>query len=119
MVTQPFRKLAASSFIVLAAVAVAGDGVNLRITNDSIIDIFVTVRDTSARPAAVVVSHQRLNGFASIPVSVNSDESGLANVAWTAVRVDSSDHLCGHGEGRGLGNDAAVSVHADSDCGGN
>jgi hypothetical protein len=119
MAAQPHKTLGAFSAILLATVAVASDGVNLRITNDSVIDIFVTVQDTSTRPRTAVVAHQRVNGFASIPISVTPDATGLANVSWTAVRVDNSDRRCGHAELVGLNNDASVNVHADSDCSGN
>jgi hypothetical protein len=113
------KTLAVFSLMLLGAVALAGDGENLRITNDSIIDIFVTVQDTSTKPSIEVVAHQRVNGFASIPISVSTDATGLANVSWTAVRVDGADRRCGRGEQRGLNNDATVNVHADSDCPGN
>jgi hypothetical protein len=115
---QPYRrsKLGALPLLLLGVTALAGDGVNLNITNDGIVDIFVTVYDMSTN--AAVVEHQRINGFATIPVSVNADATGRANISWTAITVDSRDRRCGHAEQTGLQNDASVNVHADSDCAG-
>jgi hypothetical protein len=98
------------------ALALGGDGVNLKLTNDGIQDIFVTVHDVSSTPALTVVEHQRLNGFTSIPVSVSADGSGRANLEWTAISVDSHDQKCGHATKSGLAEGASVNVHVDSDC---
>lgn len=97
--------------------ALGGDGINLSVTNDGIVDIYVTVYDTSTNPRTAVASHQRINGFTSIPVSVSADAAGRGNISWTAVGVDSRDQRCGRGTSNSLTADANVNVHADSDCG--
>jgi hypothetical protein len=100
----------------LARLPLAGDGVNLKITNDSVIDVFVTVQDMNTNPKSVVLDHQRINGFVSVPLSVSAGPTGRANISWTAIRVDSSDRRCGHATVTGLDNDANVNVHANSEC---
>jgi hypothetical protein len=116
MAARRYKAPGALALALLAAIALAGDGVNLKITNDSVIDVFVTVQDASTNPPGVVLTHQRINGFTSIPISVAPDAVGLANISWTAVRTDPQDRRCGHGLKMGLANDATVNVHADSDC---
>jgi hypothetical protein len=116
MHAHPYKVLGAPTLMLFGAIALAGDGVNLRITNDSINDVFVTVRDMNTNPNVTVVDHQRINGFAKIPVSVSADATGRANISWTAIRVDDLDRRCGHAAQTGLDNDANVNVHADSDC---
>jgi hypothetical protein len=111
-------KLFGAALLVLCAAAHGDDGINLTVTNDGIIDIYVTVYDTSAKPRATVLSHQRVNGFTSVPVSVSVDAAGRGNVSWTAVGVDTSDQQCGHGSSNGLPGDANINVHVDSGCSG-
>jgi len=111
------KALGALSLVLIGAMALAGDGVNLKITNDSIIDVFVTVQDLNTNPKVVVLDHQRINGFVTVPLSVSAGASGRANISWTAIRVDSSDRRCGHATVTGLDDDANVNVHANSECG--
>jgi hypothetical protein len=94
----------------------AGDGVDVTITNDGIDDIVVTVYDLSIGPKAVVISHERINGNASIPISVSMDASGNASLSWTAISADANGRKCGHGDHVGLGNAGSLAVHADSEC---
>jgi len=110
-------RMLALSLVLLGTAALAGDGINLTITNDGIVDVFVTVYDVSTTPGTTAVEHQRINGFTSIPISVNADATGRGNISWTAVGVDTRDRQCGHGTKSGLANDAEVNVHVDSDCG--
>jgi len=105
-------------FLILCAAALGGDGINLTVTNDGIVDIYVTVYDTSVNPRATVLSHQQINGFTSVPISVSADAGGKGNVAWSAVSVDNSAQQCGHGTRSGLSGEANVNVHVDSDCAG-
>ena len=111
-------KLFGAALLLLCAAAHGDDGINLTVTNDGIIDIYVTVYDTSAKPRATVLSHQRINGFTSAPISVSVDATGRGNVSWTAVGVDTGDPHCGHGTSNGLSGDANVNVHVDSGCSG-
>ena len=117
-----YRPLAATllgaALSVLCAASHGDDGVNLTVTNDGIVDIYVTVYDTSAKPQTTVLSHQRINGFTSVPISVSADAAGRGNVSWTAIGIDNSDQQCGHGSSSGLSGDANVNVHVDSGCSG-
>jgi hypothetical protein len=110
-----FAAIASASLLCVSAAA-AGDGVAVNITNDSTDDILVTVYDTTVGPNAVVLAHVRVNGFTTIPLTMAPDETGHANVAWTAVTVDANGRRCGHAESVGLADASAVTVHADSTC---
>lgn len=112
------RKLWGAPLLLLCAAAHGDDGINLTVTNDGIVDIYVTVFDTSAKPKATVLSHQRINGFTSVPISVNADASGRGNVSWTAIAVDNTNQQCGHGSKHGLSSEANLNVHVDSGCSG-
>lgn len=79
-------------------------------------DIVVTVYDMNAQPQRVLLQNARINGFTSVPVSAIADASGRANLSWTATSVDATFAKCGHDDTRGVSNDAAVTVHADSSC---
>jgi hypothetical protein len=96
--------------------AIAGDGVEVNITNDSTDDIVVTVYDMTIGPNAVVLAHARINGFTTVPVSVAPDGAGRANLAWTAVTADSDGRKCGHAEDLGLRDESSLTVHADASC---
>ncbi len=103
--------------LLVSATAVGGlNGVDVTITNDGTEDVVVTVYDMSLKPESVVLSHERINGFTNIPVSLSADESGRGNLAWTAVSVDPTSRKCGHATRAGLADAASVSVHADSEC---
>jgi len=116
MTAHPHRSLVVLALALIGTIALAGDGVNLKITNDGIVDIFVTVYDMNTKPRSIVVDHQRINGFTMIPAAASADAAGRANVSWTAISVDSRDRRCGHAARTGLDNDATVNVHVDSDC---
>jgi hypothetical protein len=103
--------------LLISAAAMGGlNGVDVTITNDGTEDVVVTVYDMSTQPNAVVLSRERINGFTKIPVSLSSDESGRANLAWNAVTVDPRSRKCGHATSIGLTDAASVAVHADSEC---
>jgi hypothetical protein len=114
-----FRLIAvavAIPFVLLGGPSWSGEGIQISITNDGTDDILVTVYDMTLGPNAVILSHERINGFSTIPLSLSSDATGRANVSWTAVTVDPSGRKCGHAEQTGLGDSATVTVHADSAC---
>jgi hypothetical protein len=92
-------------------------GVDVKIVNDGTEDVVVTVYDMSTEPRSVVLAHERMNGFTTVPLSLAADASGLANISWTAVSADSIRRKCGHESKAGLADSAAVTVHADSECG--
>jgi hypothetical protein len=92
------------------------DGVAVKIINNGTQDVVVTVYDTSTQPARTVVTDARINGFTSIPVSMMTDATGRANLAWTATSVDPNNRKCGHATSAGLKDADTVSVYADSTC---
>jgi hypothetical protein len=105
--------------LLVSAAAVSGlNGVDVTIANDGTEDVVVTVTDTSTQPNSVVLSHERINGFTRIPVSLAPDETGRGNLIWTAVTVDANARKCGHAVNAGLADSASVNVHADSACAG-
>ncbi len=93
-------------------------GVDVKVTNDSTDDIVVTVYDTSREPYGVALSHERVNGFTTVLVSLVADETGRANLLWTAVTADPTARKCGHENQAGLADSTSISVHADTDCSG-
>jgi hypothetical protein len=99
----------------MAAGAQAGDGVDIKITNDGTEVIMVTVYDMSASPGRLVLANARINGFSSVPISVIADENGRANLRWTATGTDPAFPKCGHARTT-VANSDSVNVHADSSC---
>jgi len=106
--------------LLLASTGALGglNGVDVKITNDGTEDIVVTVYDTSTDPNSVVLAHERINGFTSVPVSLVADADGRANLSWTAVTADPNGRRCGHESKAGLADSASVTVRADSACAG-
>ena len=94
------------------------NGIDVKITNDGTENIVVTVYDTSTQPNSVVLAHERINGFSTVPVTLVAATAGRANVSWTAITADPSVHRCGHASKAGLTDADSVNVHADSECGG-
>jgi hypothetical protein len=101
--------------LLMAGTALAGEGVDVKITNDGTQDIVVTIYDTSTSPRRVVITNARINGFTSLPVSLNADATGKANLSWTAISTDREFRKCGHDDAV-VANSASVSVHAESSC---
>jgi hypothetical protein len=109
--------LSSIPLLLVSTAAVGGlNGVDVTITNDGTEDVVVTVYDTSTQPNSVVLSHERINGFTRIPVSLAPDDSGRGNIAWTAVTADANSRKCGHASTQGLSDSASVHVHADGAC---
>jgi hypothetical protein len=102
--------------LLMIGTALGGEGVQVKITNDGTQDIVVTVYDMNAQPQRILLQNARINGFTSVPVSAIADASGRANLSWTATSADTKSMKCGHDDTRGIDNDAAVNVHADSSC---
>lgn len=94
--------------------ALGDEGISIHITNDGTGDIYVTVNDANLH--APIIEHQRLNGFATLPITASADDKGRADITWSAISVDNSDRHCGHGDRSNLENDATVNVRADSSC---
>jgi hypothetical protein len=114
--SQPVVLLSFLLMLLAAAAAVADDMLTIRIYNDGSDDIVVTVYDMNAQPPGAVLTSQRINGFAWIPVSVTAGAVGNGHVMWSARTADASFHKCGHEERRRLANDESVRVSADSQC---
>lgn len=93
----------------------SSDDITVNITNDGTEAILVTVYDRSRHSKALIVS-QRINGFATIPVTLPQDAGGNGNLAWSAVTVDALKRKCGRGDLLGLVASSSVAVHADADC---
>jgi hypothetical protein len=101
--------------LLLFGAALAGEGVEVKITNDSTADIMVTVYDLNSVPKRAVLTNARINGFTSVPVSVVGDASGRAKLSWTATNVDTVSRKCGHDDATAE-TAGSVKVHADSTC---
>lgn len=100
----------------MAGAALGGEGVQVQITNDGTQDIVVTVYDMNTSPKRPVLQNARINGFTSVPIFAIADATGHANLAWTATSTDQTSTKCDHADTSGIGNNAAVNVHADSSC---
>ncbi len=98
-----------------AGVAMGGEGVQVKITNDGTEDIVVTVYDMNTEPHRVILENARINGFTSLPINVIGDSTGRANLSWTATSIDKDMRQCGHDE-VAVSDEAALNVHADSNC---
>ena len=111
------RTVFISVLLLLSASApAAGDGLPITITNDNPDAILVTAYDMNLRPRAVIMVGQRINGFASIPISVTPGTTGYGHISWSATTVDTSFRRCGHHDRPRLPNNAVVHVHANSRC---
>jgi hypothetical protein len=62
------------------------------------------------------LSNQKLNGFASVSISIGADADGRGHVAWTATSIDHDNHTCGRNEVAGLANNDSVHVSAAAAC---
>ncbi len=97
--------------------AYADDKVAITVTNDNNDDVIVSLFDMNTTPRTKLLSHQRINGFASIPIAVTADANGNGHVYWKARSAGGSDTpKCGAKDKPGLSTDASVHVYAKSDC---
>jgi hypothetical protein len=95
--------------------AQADEMLPITIVNNNTNDVIVTVRDLNTLAHTKVLVSQRINGFASIPVSVTAGADGTGHVRWTAATAG-DDPKCGAKDRRGLGNNDSVHVYAKSAC---
>ncbi len=107
---------AAAAMLFAAATALGGDGVTVRVLNDTPDALTVTIYDRNAQPPQAVVSGEVLNGNASISVSATADESGRAHLSWTATTGDRDMRRCGRLDKPGLYDGDTIRVHANSRC---
>ena len=108
--------IALSTMLGLGAAAVADDSVMIRIYNDDADDILLSVYDMNVQPPEMVVTNQRINGFAWIPVFVTAGAMGKGHVRWVARTDDSSFQTCGYREMDGVADDGLVDVSASAGC---
>jgi hypothetical protein len=99
-----------------AGAAFAGDGVTVRILNDSPDPLTVTLYDRNARPPQAVVSGEVINGNASISVSVTADASGFGHLSWTATTGDGEMRRCGRKDKPKVNDGDTIRVHAARSC---
>jgi len=110
------RVFATSLGAMLCAAALAGDGVTVRILNDTPDALGVTIFDRNVQPAQAVVSSEVINGNASLSVSVTADASGRGHLSWTATTVDRDMRRCGHKDKPGVNDGDTIRVHANRSC---
>ncbi len=99
----------------VSATVVADDPVMIRIYNDDADAIFVSVYDMNAQPPEATIG-ERINGFAWIPFALASGAAGKGDLQLIARTADPGFHKCGYKEVRGVENDAAVNISANSSC---
>ncbi len=118
MNTHDLRTVSAGALLcVLGGASALGDaGLPVTITNDNSDAILVTVYDLNGSSRTALFTGQRVNGFASIPVSITVGAEGTGHLKWTAASVDTFARKCGQGDVTGLANNAEVHVSANSDC---
>jgi hypothetical protein len=95
--------------------AQADEMLPITIVNNNTNDVIVTVRDLNTLAHTKVLVRQRINGFASVPVSITAGADGTGHVRWTAYSAG-DDPQCGAKERPGLGSNASVHVYAKSAC---
>ena len=105
----------AALLLLTSGVAPAQGGLQITVTNDSAEALLVTLYD-NVRGRTAVVTQARVEGFASLPVSVSTDASGRARVSWYASSADPNFRRCGHAEDVLVGDASSVTVSADSVC---
>jgi len=96
--------------------ALAGDGVTVKVLNDTPDALTVTIYDRNVQPAQAVVSSAVIDGNSSLSVSVTPDASGLGHLSWTAVKGDRDMRQCGHNDLLGVNDGDTIRVHAGDSC---
>jgi hypothetical protein len=96
--------------------ALAGDGVSLKVMNDTPDNLTVTIYDRNAQPPQAVVSGEVINGNASISVSITADASGRGHLSWTATTGDRDMRRCGRRDKRGVNDGDTIHVSATRRC---
>jgi hypothetical protein len=106
-----------NGLLLLSVTPAFGDGgMTITINNNTTRNLLVTVYDRNTHPAQKIVSNQTINGFASISVTVATDESGLGHLSWTAVTADPDMRMCGRHDKPGLNDRDTVHVYANTEC---
>lgn len=92
------------------------DQLDVRIYNDTVDEIVVTVYDMNAGSPRPVLTRQVIDGFAWLTTSVTPSTGSDGHVRWVAQTIGTAFHKCGSGENGGLRTNAMVKVYADSRC---
>ncbi len=116
LMRTPDQRTAIVSILVLLSVSASAGSLPITITNDNPDTILVTAYDMNLHPRAEILVGQRINGFASIPISVTPGPTGYGHISWSATSVDTFSRRCGHRDRPRLLNNAIVHVYAKSRC---
>jgi hypothetical protein len=100
----------------LSSSALGGDSLPITITNDNSDAILVTAYDLNAQPRAAIMVGVKINGFASIPLSITPGPDGYGHLSWTATSADTFSRQCGHRDRTRIASDAVIHVYANSEC---
>jgi hypothetical protein len=96
--------------------APAGDGLTITLNNNTTANLIVSVYDLNPQPPQKILSGEVINGFASIKISISSDDSGRGHLSWTARTVDRDMRRCGHHDKPRLNDGDTVHVYANGEC---
>jgi hypothetical protein len=96
--------------------ASAAGAVTVRIQNDTVNNLIVTLYDRNFSRKQPMLSGQIINGNASISVTLTANASGQGHLSWEAATVDPDMRRCGHHDNPGLNDGDTVRVHADAAC---
>ena len=113
---RPASLCCAAALLLQVGAVRADDKVSITLTNDNTDAVYITVYDMNTSPPSKLLSHEKVEGFASIPLAIAADASGNGHVRWSAVAADPQAHKCGRRDKPGLSGDASVHVFANSNC---
>jgi hypothetical protein len=102
--------------LVAVALAFAGSGLTITLTNNTTDTLLVSVYDLNANPPQRVLSSEVINGNASVAVTIAADDQGHGHVSWRARTSDSDMRMCGGDDAANLNDGDSVSAHADTEC---
>jgi hypothetical protein len=102
-----------------AGMAVGGDGIAVKVTNDTSSSVVVTVIDMNSNPELSIISNETIYGFASRSIRITPDSSGNGHIRWTAISGDAGSRTCGRKERDQLNSETVVHVSANNSCEGN
>lgn len=103
--------------VVTSVTALAGDGVNITISNNTTKDLLVTVYDLNSNPVTRLLSSQTINGFSSVSITLVANGFGEGHLSWTATTIGPDMRSCAHRDRPHLIDGGTVHVYAGSECG--
>ena len=112
----PRTLLAAIALLLFASAFADGGGMSISIINDNPDTFLVTAYDLNLYPPAAILSARRINGFATIPLSITPGPDGYGHISWNAVSADNFVGQCGSKDRPQLLANTVVHVFAKSDC---